>query len=148
VSKDFTFSVIIGKKEKKNYCIANIGHLKDLIPIAVVKVRVTENNIDIGLVLRKPWYLNIRVCCTVLVELLLKNNSVVDIFFRMTNPVNKAVFVRVVEAIHHDYGGKEQCPWTSAQLKSILYSVLQCIVGSLVILLCTLGMDVEKHNLD
>ncbi|XP_074628933.1 uncharacterized protein LOC141886611 isoform X1 [Acropora palmata] len=35
----------------------------------------------------------------------------------MTNPVNKAVFVRVVEAIHHDYGGKEQCPWTSAQLK-------------------------------
>ena len=84
----------------------------------------------------------------VLVDLLLKNNSVVDMFFRMTNPVNKAVFVRVVEAIHHDYGGKEQCPWTSAQLKGILYSVLQGIMTSLVILLCTLGMDVEKHNLD
>ena len=41
----------------------------------------------------------------------------VDVFFRMTNPVNKAVFVRVVEAIHHDYGGKEP------QLKGILYSV-------------------------
>ena len=53
-----------------------------------------------------------------------------------------------LEAIHHDYGGKEQCPWTSAQLKGILYSVLQGIMTSLVILLCTLGMDVEKHNLD
>jgi len=59
----------------------------------------------------------IHIPFLVLVELLLKNNSVVDMFFRMTNPVNKAVFVRVVEAIHHDYGGKEQCPWTSAQLK-------------------------------
>ena len=90
----------------------------------------------------------IHIPFLVLVELLLKNNSVVDMFFRMTNPVNKAVFVRVVEAIHHDYGGKEQCPLTSAQLKGILYSVLQCIVGSLVLFLCTLGMDVEKHNLD
>ena len=53
------------KREEIFYCIADIGHLKDLIPIAVVKVWVTENNIDIGLVLRKPWYLNIRVCCTV-----------------------------------------------------------------------------------
>lgn len=36
---------------------------------------------------------------------------------RMINPENKAVFVRVVEAVYHDYGGKEQCPWTSAQLR-------------------------------
>jgi len=35
----------------------------------------------------------------------------------MANSENKVVFSRVVEAIYHDYGGKEQCPWTSAQLK-------------------------------
>ena len=84
---------------------------------------------------------NIHIPFLVLVELLLKNKSVADMFFRMTNPVNKPVFVHVVKAIHHDYGGKEQCPYRSVQLKGILHS-------SLVILLCTLGMDVEKHNLD